>query len=102
MEKPAYWRMVHGRTAYIVGCGPRMNGAKPGSVSASSGRGSAATSAAVYSGFTTRPSGVVQFSAATSPPGANFDAARVHCSSETRGNSSGLWLMSSSDHRKWR
>ena len=23
VEKPAYWRMVHGRTAYIVACGPR-------------------------------------------------------------------------------
>jgi hypothetical protein len=34
VEKPAYWRMVHGRTAYIVACGPRRKGAKPGSVSA--------------------------------------------------------------------
>ena len=23
VEKPAYRRMVHGRTAYMVGCGPR-------------------------------------------------------------------------------
>jgi hypothetical protein len=34
VEKPAYWRIVHGRTAYIVACGPRMKGSKPGSVSA--------------------------------------------------------------------
>ena len=29
-----YRRMVHGRPAYIVACGPRRQGSKPGSVSA--------------------------------------------------------------------
>jgi hypothetical protein len=72
VEKPAYWRMVQGRTAYIVACGPRMKGSKPGSVSAC---GRPAVSAAVYSGLTVMPSGVVQFSAATSPPGADLAAA---------------------------
>ena len=33
MEKPAYWRIVHGRLAYIVARTPRVNGAKPGRVS---------------------------------------------------------------------
>ena len=31
VEKPAYWRMVHGRPAYMVARGPRVNGARPGS-----------------------------------------------------------------------
>jgi hypothetical protein len=31
VEKPAYWRTVHGRPAYIVAFGPRVKGAKPGS-----------------------------------------------------------------------
>ena len=35
-----------------------------------------AVSSAVYSGLTTMPSGVVQFKAATSPPGADLAAAR--------------------------
>ncbi|GAB1413638.1 hypothetical protein MASR1M97_23740 [Candidatus Desulfobacillus denitrificans] len=34
VEKPAYWRMVHGRTAYMVACGPRRKGSSPGRVSA--------------------------------------------------------------------
>ena len=61
----------------MVACGPRMKGSKPGSVSAC---GSAAVSAAVYSGLTVMPSGVVQFSADTSPPGADLAAALFHCS----------------------
>ena len=69
--------MVHGRTAYIVACGPRMKGSKPGSVSA---WGSAAVSAAVYSGLTVMPSGVTQSRAETSPPGADLAAAFFHCS----------------------
>jgi hypothetical protein len=48
VENPAYWRIVQGRTAYIVACGPRMKGSKPGSVSVC---GSAAASAAVYSAW---------------------------------------------------
>ena len=35
------------------------------------------------------PSGVTQFSASTSPFGADLAAARAHCSSVTRANSSG-------------
>jgi hypothetical protein len=30
VEKPAYWRTVHGCCTYIVGYGPRTKGAKPG------------------------------------------------------------------------
>ena len=73
--------MVHGRTAYIVACGPRLYGGNPGSVSVS---GRPCTSAAVYSGLTTMPSGVVQRSASSEPPGADFAAAFAHCSSEAR------------------
>ena len=72
MEKPAYWRIVHGRTAYIVACGPRRKGSKPGNVFA---WGRSFTSSAVYSGLTAMPSGVTQFSATTSPPGADLAAA---------------------------
>ena len=32
-REPGVWRIVHGRCAYMVGCGPRKNGGKPGSVS---------------------------------------------------------------------
>jgi hypothetical protein len=30
VEKPAYWRTVQGRPAYMVALGPRVNGGKPG------------------------------------------------------------------------
>ena len=30
VEKPAYWRIVQGRPAYIDARTPRVNGAKPG------------------------------------------------------------------------
>src|SRR5690606_36721740 len=66
VENPAYWRMVHGLTAYIVGCGPRRKGSKPGSVSVCA---RPSVSALVYSGLTLRPSGVIQLSFSTSPPG---------------------------------
>ena len=29
VEKPAYWRTVHGRNAYMEAYGPRRNGGKP-------------------------------------------------------------------------
>src|SRR5690606_34205682 len=64
--------MVHGRVAYIVACGPRTKGSKPGSVSA---KGRPATSAAVYSGLMRMPSGVTQSSRLTSPSGALREAA---------------------------
>ena len=35
VEKPAYWRKVHGRPAYIVARTPRVNGGKPGKVEVS-------------------------------------------------------------------
>ena len=70
--------MVHGRTAYIVACGPRTKGAKPGSVSAC---GRPCRSAAVYSGLTVMPSGVTQFSASSWPPGADLAAAWAQASS---------------------
>jgi hypothetical protein len=44
VEKPAYWRIVHGRPTYIVACGPRTKGSMPGKVFAN---GSAAVSSAV-------------------------------------------------------
>ena len=28
--KPAYWRIVHGRTAYMVACGPAQEGREAG------------------------------------------------------------------------
>ena len=34
VEKPAYWRMVHGRLQYIVAYGPLVNGKTPGASSA--------------------------------------------------------------------
>src|SRR3990167_2922923 len=76
--------MVHGRTAYIVACGPRMKGSKPGSELAG---GRPATSAAGFRGLTFSPSGVIQLSAATSPPGADLAAAMAHCSSVAGWNS---------------
>ena len=51
------WSTAAPRTSSA--CGPRTNGAKPGSVSA---YGRPATSAAVYSGLTSMPSGVCQVS----------------------------------------
>jgi hypothetical protein len=72
--------MVHGRTAYMVACGPRTKGAKPGSVSV---YGRPFTSAAVYSGFTTMPSGVCQASARGSPPGADLAAAFSQAASDS-------------------
>src|ERR1700681_3014008 len=30
LPKPAYWRIVHSRPRYIVGCTPRVNGYSPG------------------------------------------------------------------------
>ena len=33
MYSPTKHMMVHGRTAYMLACGPRKNGAKPGKVS---------------------------------------------------------------------
>src|SRR5258706_9065924 len=71
--------MVHGRTAYIVACGPRTKGSKPGSVSV---YGRPFRSAAVYSGLTSMPSGVRQFSACTSPPGADLAAALSQAESD--------------------
>src|SRR5215510_4557304 len=64
--------MVHGRPAYMVACGPRTKGSKPGSVSVN-GRPSA--SFFVYSGRTAMPSGVTQVKAARSPRGADLVAA---------------------------
>jgi hypothetical protein len=90
VEKPAYCRIVQGRAAYIVACGPRRKGAKPGSVSA---YGSPSRSCAVYSGLTAMPSGVCQFSASRLPPGADFAAACFHSSSETGLNSGWTGLM---------
>ncbi|MCY1362486.1 hypothetical protein D9M69_492060 [compost metagenome] len=90
VEKPAYWRMVQGRTAYMVACGPRMKGSKPGKVLVC---GRWAVSSAVYSGLTQMPSGVSQFSAFTSPPGADFWAALVQASRVAGANSGCLWLM---------
>jgi hypothetical protein len=46
VEKPAYWRIVHGRLAYIVARTPRRNGSKPGSESTAAASRSS-TSAAV-------------------------------------------------------
>src|SRR5437899_2401605 len=37
VPKPAYWRMVQGRSVYIVGYTPRVNGYSPGSPSFSAG-----------------------------------------------------------------
>ncbi len=70
--------MVHGRTAYIVACGPRTKGAKPGSVSVCC---SPFRSAAVYSGLTRMPSGVTQSSASSWPPGADLAAACAQAAS---------------------
>src|SRR5690606_11985115 len=79
--------MVHGRVAYIVACGPRTKGSKPGSVSA---KGRSATSAAVYNALTVMPSGVTQSRRLTSPSGA-FRAAAARQASrlveETGGKS---------------
>jgi hypothetical protein len=82
VENPAYWRIVHGLTAYIVGCGPRTKGSKPGMVSAC---GRSRVSAAVYSGFTGIPSGVCQMSSSSDPLGALFAAAPFHCSGSILG-----------------
>ncbi len=30
VPNPAYWRIVHSRPRYIVGCGPLVNGYSPG------------------------------------------------------------------------
>src|SRR5690349_20847480 len=49
--------MVHGWVTYIAGYGPRRYGAIPGYVFRKS---SPSRSAAVYSGFTAMPSGVIQ------------------------------------------
>src|SRR4051794_15819049 len=46
--------MVHGCVVYIVGYGPRRNGARPGYVSVAS---SPSRSASVYSGLMSMPSG---------------------------------------------
>src|SRR5574337_1787686 len=81
--------MVHGRTAYIVACGPRTNGSKPGSVSVCA---RPCRSAAVYSGLTVRPSGVTQFSASSRPPGADFAAAFAHCSRVAAGIGGGVGM----------
>src|SRR5262245_52612659 len=64
--------MVHGRPAYMVACGPRTNGSKPGRVSACD---SPSTSRRVYRAWTVMPAGVTQFRFATSPPGADLAAA---------------------------
>ena len=53
VEKPAYWRIVQGRLAYMVARTPRVNGGKPGSVSVSR----PSMSAAVYSALTSMSSG---------------------------------------------
>ena len=82
--------MVHGRAAYIVACGPRTYGSKPGSVSA---YGRPSRSRAVYSGFTAMPSGVTQLSASTLPPGADLAAARAQASRLDGANSGSGWLM---------
>src|SRR5574343_1984272 len=58
--------MVHGLTAYMVGCGPRKYGATPGKVSANS---RFSVSFFVYSALTARPSGVFHTRLLTSPPG---------------------------------
>ena len=71
VEKPAYWRIVHGRTAYIVGLRPAHERLRSRAACRRAAR-QRGMSAAVYSGLTVRPSGVVQFSAARSPPGADF------------------------------
>ena len=67
--------MVHGRTAYIVACGPLKNGAKPGNVCVC---GKSAVSSAVYKGLTVMPSGVSQFNRFMSPSGADLAAAFSH------------------------
>ncbi len=54
--KPAYWRIVHGRWAYIVGYGPRVYGYIPGISSLP------LTSSDVYNGFNWIPSYVVELS----------------------------------------
>src|SRR5689334_9728484 len=76
--------MVQGRTAYMVACGPRMKGSKPGSVSA---YGSSEVSVAVYRGFTAMPSGVCQFKASRGQLGEDFAAALRHCSRVADANS---------------
>src|SRR5574343_1289299 len=58
--------MVHGLTAYMVGCGPRKYVATPGRVSANS---RFSVSFFVYSALTAKPSGVFQTRLLTSPPG---------------------------------
>ncbi|MNT39364.1 hypothetical protein D3C72_1756050 [compost metagenome] len=53
--------------------------------------GRLAVSSAVYSGLTVMPSGVTQFKAFTSPPGADLAAALAHASSEAAANSGALF-----------
>ncbi len=65
MEKPAYWRIVHGWLVYIVGYGPRTNGAMPGSESR---KPSSSVSAAVDSTAMSMPSGVETLRSPGSPP----------------------------------
>src|SRR5215469_12297443 len=69
--------MVHGLTAYIVACGPRTKGSRPGSVSAAA---RPARSAAVYSGLTTSESGVCQFSESSGAPRSDSRAAAFQAS----------------------
>src|SRR5471032_332274 len=71
--------MVHGRAAYMLACGPRTYGAKPGSVSVC---GRSATSDLVYSALSVMPSAVSVSRRDGSPPGADLAAARRQSSSE--------------------
>src|SRR4051812_46402345 len=89
--------MVQGRAAYIVACGPRRKGAKPGSVSVCA---SPCRSAAVYSGLTVMPSGVTQFRAAGSPPGADLAAALVQRSRSAGRVGRGASLITSQSSQK--
>src|SRR3954471_21020424 len=50
---PAYWRMVHSRPRYMVGCTPRVNGGSPGKPTSRSWF-HCSSSAGVYSGLTSR------------------------------------------------
>src|SRR4051812_31549399 len=73
--------MVQGRLAYIVARTPPVDGAKPGSVSVSRPSGSAA----VYSGFTSMPSGGVRVRLSTSRPRRSLAASA--CQSSMLGGS---------------
>ena len=64
-------------------------------------RASPAMSAAVYSGLTVMPSGVTQFSASTSPPGADLAAALLQASRRGRCEFGVLSVMAGSIAQGW-